>query len=88
MSEVRSGVVAFFRDTMKLGEIDETQDLVDDGIVDSLVLVELLFFLEQRFGVRVDVSTLELNNFRTLPAICALVHQSGESAGDRTATQP
>ena len=81
-------MVAFFRDTMKLGEIDETQDLVDEGIIDSLVLVELLFFLEQRFGVRVDVSTLELGSLRTVDAICALVQQDGErSAGDR-ATRP
>ena len=48
-------------------------DLVASGQLDSLVLVELLFFIEQHFSVRVDVEQLNLDDFRTIERICAFV---------------
>lgn len=48
-------------------------DLFGSGVVDSLMLVRLLASLEERFGVRVAVEELEMDNFRTVRRIAAFV---------------
>ncbi|UCF67666.1 MAG: acyl carrier protein [Acidobacteriota bacterium] len=44
-------------------------DLIDTGLLDSLSLVEMLTHLEQRFGIPVDLGSLELDNLRTISRI-------------------
>jgi acyl carrier protein len=53
-------------------------DLLGTGLLDSLSFVELLAGLEQRFGVQVDLATLEIDDLRTLEKIGAFV--AGRSA--------
>jgi acyl carrier protein len=48
-------------------------DLLDTGLVDSVTLVELLLELEDRFGVSLPLEELELEDFRTVARIAALV---------------
>lgn len=45
--------------------------LIDSGIIDSLSLLKLVLFLEQRFGVSVDLKDLTRDNFGTIDAICS-----------------
>ena len=54
-------------------------DLLETGVLDSLQFVELLMQLEQRFGFRVKVEDLNLDDLRTLERIARLV-----AANDRT----
>lgn len=51
---------------------DET-DLFDSGILDSQRLVELLFQIEQSFNVQVNVEDFEIENFRCIKTIAALI---------------
>jgi D-alanine--poly(phosphoribitol) ligase subunit 2 len=48
-------------------------DLLDTGILDSLQFVELLVQLESRFGLRIKVEDLDLDDLRTLARIARLV---------------
>jgi len=48
-------------------------DLVESGIMDSLVLVDLIYHLEKRFSVAVPIETLDLDNMRSISAMAALV---------------
>lgn len=48
-------------------------DLLGNGLLDSLSFVELLAGLEQRFGVRIDIATLDLDDLRTIEKIGAFV---------------
>jgi methoxymalonate biosynthesis acyl carrier protein len=52
-------------------------DLIETGRLDSLALVELLFALEQRFGVDLALGELDVENFRTLRRISDFVEQQG-----------
>jgi acyl carrier protein len=45
--------------------------LVDSGIRDSLSLLKLVVFLEERFGIAVDGVDLVPENFASVNAICA-----------------
>ena len=48
-------------------------DLFDSGILDSQRLVELLFQIEQKFQTQVDVEDFEIENFRCIEKIAALI---------------
>ena len=48
-------------------------DLFDLGILNSLQFVELLFQLEQHFGLRIKIDDIDLDNLRTLARIAHLV---------------
>jgi len=50
-------------------------DLVDCGLLDSLLLVNLIVQLEREFGVSVSVDDLDLNleHFRTVGRIAAYI---------------
>jgi acyl carrier protein len=48
-------------------------DLVETGLLDSLALVELLFAVEQRFGVDLSLGELDIENFRSVERIAAFL---------------
>ena len=45
--------------------------LLDSGILDSLSLLRLVVFLEERFGITMDDADLLPENFASVNAICA-----------------
>jgi D-alanine--poly(phosphoribitol) ligase subunit 2 len=55
-------------------------DLLESGILDSFQLVELLFELEQRFGFRIKIESIDLDDLRTLARIARLVAANGRAA--------
>jgi len=48
-------------------------DLLESGILDSFQMVQLLFELEQRFGVRIKLDDIDLDDLRTLSRIARVV---------------
>jgi len=60
-------------------------DLLETGILDSFQFVELLFELEQRFGFRIKIENIDLDDLRTLSRIARLVAANGEAAGPAAA---
>jgi D-alanine--poly(phosphoribitol) ligase subunit 2 len=52
-------------------------DLLESGVLDSLQFVELLLQLERRFGLRVKVEDINLDDLRTLERIARLVAGNG-----------
>ena len=51
-------------------------DLFEEGILDSLGLIDLLLLMERRWGVTVSLDQLEMDNFRTLSRIAAFIERS------------
>jgi acyl carrier protein len=45
--------------------------LLEQGILDSLSLLQLVVFLEERFNIRVDEADLLPENFASVDTICA-----------------
>jgi len=52
-----------------LGDIDPDIDLIENRLIDSLVFVELILFLEEMSGSRIDMSALTPDYFKSLRAI-------------------
>lgn len=62
-------------------------DLLESGILDSFQFVELLFQLEQKFGVRIKIDDIDLDDLRTLARIARLVTVNAEAMAAGPARQ-
>jgi acyl carrier protein len=54
-------------------DIDETTNLLEEEVVDSLGIFTLVAFIESKFSVSVDAAEVNLQNFETLTSITKLV---------------
>lgn len=58
-------------------------DLFTAGILDSLQLVELLFQLEEQFGIQIPLGEIGLEDFRSIDSIALmLLRQNGNGVQD------
>lgn len=48
-------------------------ELIESGILDSVSLLKLVLFLEQRFGISVGMEEVIPRNFDTVEKICGFV---------------
>jgi acyl carrier protein len=80
MTAMEDAILDFLRETLKLTVHSVDDDLIDDGRLDSLGIVELLFFIEQRFGVRVDIAALEMQDLRCVSSIVRMTQSQSHQA--------
>lgn len=69
----RTALRAFVADAFKGYQPADDEDIFETGHVDSLFAMELLTFVEGTFGVTIETEDLELDNFRTIERLSALV---------------
>lgn len=50
--------------------------LIDDGLLDSRILWQLVSYLEDSFGIEVATEDIVPENFETIPLIAALVERA------------
>ena len=71
--DVASQVQALLAEKLFVTVESHETDLLAAGILDSLTLVQMLMHLEERFGLRVAVEDLEIEDLRSIHAIARLV---------------
>ena len=72
-------VKGFVRDELSYGadeSISFEADLIEQGVIDSMSLLRLVAFLEERFQIEVRDEDLVPENFRSFAAIEAFVKRS------------
>lgn len=71
-------------------EIADDYPLIENHVIDSLGLFQLVGFLETEYGVTIDDGDLTPDKFATLNAIAELVERSkaAEHTADQDAPQP
>jgi methoxymalonate biosynthesis acyl carrier protein len=57
------------------GDVAEDEDLFATGYVNSLFALELITFLEGTFAITIEIEDLELESFRTINGIAALLRR-------------
>lgn len=70
-TRTREFVSRFFRGH----ELGDDEDMFATGYVNSMFAMQLVQFVESTFGITVESEDLELDNFRSLNAITALVQR-------------
>ncbi|GHU36526.1 hypothetical protein FACS1894105_07030 [Clostridia bacterium] len=56
-------------------ELDETQQLIDNGWVDSISILKVILFMEKSFFISFDENDLLPEYFETLGTMTTLVHK-------------
>lgn len=77
-SEIERELLAFISRELLRGEggdLDTQSPLLEWGVLDSLNLVNLVAFLQERFGVTVPGDAINAENFGSIGAIRALVQR-------------
>jgi acyl carrier protein len=77
--QVIDDVAAFICGTMLIDApgqtLDPAESLVQRGVIDSTGVLELVGFLEQRYGIRVDDEEITTDNLDSLTAIAAYLRR-------------
>ena len=61
-------------------ELADGEDIFATGFVNSMFAMQLVQFVEQTFGITVESEDLEIDNFRSIDAIAALVERKQGAA--------
>lgn len=71
----RAQLVGFLVGHLPVDRLDDEEDLFAGGYVNSLFALELVVFVETTFGVTVESADLELDNFRSVRSLLALLER-------------
>jgi len=63
----------FLRDDPRA--LSNNENLIEEGIVDSLAMLMLIKFIEGQFSVMIEPEDVSLENFESVEAISRLIHQ-------------
>jgi acyl carrier protein len=53
--------------------------LIESGIIDSMGLIRLILFIEEKFGIKIGEEELDMENFRTIGALTEFVTEKIQS---------
>lgn len=62
-------------------KINPDESLISKGIVDSLALLQLISFIEDEFGVKIDDAEMIPENFQTINDMKALLKRKLQKEG-------
>ena len=75
-----AGSVREFMIRLTKSPVRDDDDIFASGYANSMVAMQLVAFVEQRFGIEIDGEDLELDNFRSVDAIAAFVERKQAAA--------
>ena len=58
---------------LRYAVVTSSTDLLESGLLDSLLLVDLIFHIEELYGIRFESDHVDPSNFRTIVAIVNLI---------------
>lgn len=68
---------------MSRAHVTAQTDLIESGLLDSLLLVDLIVHLEEAYGIRFESDHIDPANFHNIAAIVDLVAQRMSAAEPR-----
>ena len=74
--KIREFVSRFVRDH----QLGDAEDIFATGFVNSMFAMQLVQFVETTFGITVESDDLDIDNFRSIDAIAALVERKQGAA--------
>jgi acyl carrier protein len=79
--DTATSITEYVRDELLVGDGELNADTpLWDGAIDSVALIQLISFIEDRFGVEIDDAELTSDHFNTVADIAALVDRKLASA--------
>lgn len=79
-AQLRSYILNSFLFTDDESMLSDEDSFLEKGIIDSTGIMEVIFFLEQEFGIRVDDEDMIPENLDSISRIVAFVDRKRELA--------
>jgi len=78
---IEEQLIAYFKENAGADlEVSYDTLLVEDGVIDSMGVMDLIAFIEKTFGVSMEMDDLEIENFATINHIKTfIVNKTGEA---------
>ena len=76
----RSTIRDYLKRISRKPDLSDDQDIFGSGIVDSLFAVEIVCFIEETFGLKVENEDLDISNFSSVDALSGLVERKTSGA--------
>lgn len=73
MQDTLIAVSNYFARLTGLTAVDETVDVFESGLVNSLAVIQMISFVEKEFRIRVELDDLDRENFRSIRAVTEFV---------------
>ena len=80
LENVRRKILEIFVERFDTRIASAEVDLLEERLVDSLKIVDLVLELEQRFGVELVFEDLEIEDFRTIAPLAERVRRTSPAA--------
>jgi len=76
LEQIKRIVVEDLDLNLSYDQLDETVPLFEEGLaLDSVVLVELISFIEKRFNIQINDDMLNMETFRNLQSVAHVIGQ-------------
>lgn len=75
MIEEKEKLKAFISRFFRKHEIEADDDIFQLGFVNSLFSMQIVMFLEKEFSIRIESTDMDLDNFRTINKMIALIQK-------------
>ena len=72
-SEIRQTLTQFISDQFDVELPSTGADLIEAGILDSFMLIEVVMFMETEFSVTIELDDLEMENFVSVDSMAHFV---------------
>jgi methoxymalonate biosynthesis acyl carrier protein len=70
---VKETIKVFISKFVNVNEIEDTDNIFEKGLVNSLFAMNLVTFIEKEFDISIDNTELDLDNFKDINSIVALI---------------
>ena len=79
--KIRSYILENFLFTDDQSELNNEDSFMDQGIIDSTAVLELIFFIEEEFGVKVEAEEMVPENLDSVNKVTSFIERkTGASA--------
>ena len=72
-TDVENAILDRLRRTMGVEVASSEVDLIEAGLLDSMMFVDLIMFIEDHFGITAALEDLEIENFATVAKMARFV---------------
>ena len=79
-TDVEQAILAFLRERFGVELPSASANLIETGILDSMMFVDLIVLIEERFGVVAELDDLEIENFATVARMAQFVVERSPKA--------
>jgi acyl carrier protein len=79
-NEIRQFLIENFVLSDQVDEMGFDESFLENGVVDSTGILELVFFVEDKFGIQIDTSEVLPENFDSVNCLAAYVRRKQQAA--------